>query len=150
METRTNIVLDDELVHQAMLRAGVKTKKAAIEAALKAFITQASDTYRLPYARKNTVNPRRTVFFASVNDSKFLSDNTGNRRYWTIDCTDIDYRHQIDMQQFWAEVKTLYQPNTIMYLVVYLDMTVDILIQYYRYLVLIVEADSQIHLDNII
>jgi Arc/MetJ family transcription regulator len=38
METRTNIVLDDELVHQAMLRAGVKTKKAAIEAALKAFI----------------------------------------------------------------------------------------------------------------
>jgi len=78
-------------------------------AALKAFITQASDTYRLPYARKNTVNPRRTVFFASVNDSKFLSDNTGNRRYWTIDCIDIDYRHQIDMQQFWAEVKTLYQ-----------------------------------------
>ena len=78
-------------------------------AALKAFITQASDTYRLPYARKNTVNPRRTVFFASVNDSKFLSDNTGNRRYWTIDCTAINYNHQIDMQQFWAEVKNLYQ-----------------------------------------
>lgn len=78
-------------------------------AALKAFITQASDTYRLPYARKNTVNPRRTVFFASVNDSKFLSDNTGNRRYWTIDCLEIDYRHQIDMQQFWAEIKTLYR-----------------------------------------
>jgi hypothetical protein len=78
-------------------------------AALKAFITHASDTYRLPYARKNTVNPRRTVFFASVNDSKFLSDNTGNRRYWTIDCTHINYRHQIDMQQFWAEIKTLYQ-----------------------------------------
>ena len=38
METRTNIVLDDALVHQAMLRAGVKTKKAVIEAALKAFI----------------------------------------------------------------------------------------------------------------
>jgi putative DNA primase/helicase len=78
-------------------------------AALKAFITQASDTYRLPYARKNTVNPRRTVFFASVNDSKFLADSTGNRRYWTIDCLEINYRHQIDMQQFWAEIKTLYQ-----------------------------------------
>lgn len=38
METRTNIVLDDALVHKAMARAGVKTKKAAIEAALKAFI----------------------------------------------------------------------------------------------------------------
>lgn len=83
-------------------------RKADI-AALKAFITQSSDTYRLPYARKNTVNPRRTVFFASVNDSKFLADNTGNRRYWTIDCIEINYRHQIDMQQFWAEVKTLYE-----------------------------------------
>ena len=36
METRTNIVLDDALVNQVMVRAGVKTKKAAIEAALKA------------------------------------------------------------------------------------------------------------------
>lgn len=35
---RTNIVLDDELVAQAMERAGVKTKKAAVEAALKAFV----------------------------------------------------------------------------------------------------------------
>jgi putative DNA primase/helicase len=77
-------------------------------AALKAFITQSSDTYRLPYARKNTINPRRTVFFASVNDERFLSDNTGNRRYWTIDCKAINYEHGIDMQQFWAEVKTLY------------------------------------------
>ena len=38
METRTNIVLDDELVAQAMVRAGVTTKKAAIEAALRAFV----------------------------------------------------------------------------------------------------------------
>jgi Arc/MetJ family transcription regulator len=38
MGTRTNIVLDDELVAQAMARAGVKTKKAAVEAALKAYV----------------------------------------------------------------------------------------------------------------
>ncbi len=38
MGTRTNIVLDDELVAQAMARAGVKTKKAAVEAALRAFV----------------------------------------------------------------------------------------------------------------
>lgn len=40
MNTRTNIVLDDALVAQAMARAGVKTKKAAIEAALKAYVRQ--------------------------------------------------------------------------------------------------------------
>jgi Arc/MetJ family transcription regulator len=38
MSTRTNIVLDDDLIAQAMARAGVKTKKAAVEAALKAFV----------------------------------------------------------------------------------------------------------------
>ena len=38
MNTRTNIVLDDELVAKAMARAGVKTKKAAVEAALRAYV----------------------------------------------------------------------------------------------------------------
>ena len=38
MPTRTNIVLDDELIALAMVRAGVTTKKAAVEAALKAFV----------------------------------------------------------------------------------------------------------------
>ena len=38
MNTRTNIVLDDDLVAQAMVRARVTTKKAAVEAALKAYV----------------------------------------------------------------------------------------------------------------
>jgi hypothetical protein len=38
MNTRTNIVIDDELIAQAMLRARVTTKKAAVEAALRAFV----------------------------------------------------------------------------------------------------------------
>ncbi|HQS31774.1 MAG: hypothetical protein B7X59_10575 [Polaromonas sp. 39-63-203] len=38
MSTRTNIVLDDELVAQAMAKARVKTKKGAVEAALRAYV----------------------------------------------------------------------------------------------------------------
>ena len=38
MNTRTNIVLDDDLIAQAMVRARVTTKKAAVEAALKAYV----------------------------------------------------------------------------------------------------------------
>jgi Arc/MetJ family transcription regulator len=38
MNTRTNIVLDDELIAKAMARAQVSTKKAAVEAALRAFV----------------------------------------------------------------------------------------------------------------
>ena len=40
MDTRTNIVLDDKLVAKAMKLAGVKTKKAAIEAALRAYVAK--------------------------------------------------------------------------------------------------------------
>jgi Arc/MetJ family transcription regulator len=38
MGTRTNIVLDDDLIAEAMARAGVRTKKAAVEAALRAYV----------------------------------------------------------------------------------------------------------------
>ena len=38
MNTRTNIVLDDALIAQAMARAKVTTKKAAVEAALRAYV----------------------------------------------------------------------------------------------------------------
>jgi Arc/MetJ family transcription regulator len=40
VNTRTNIVLDDKLVARAMKRAGVKTKKAAVEAALQAYVSK--------------------------------------------------------------------------------------------------------------
>ena len=38
MPTRTNIVIDDDLVSQAMVKARVTTKKAAVEAALRAYV----------------------------------------------------------------------------------------------------------------
>lgn len=82
-------------------------RKADI-AALKAFITNDSDVLRRAYARKESHFARRTVFFGSVNPREFLHDTTGNRRYWTIACDRLDHSHNIDMQQVWSEVKTLY------------------------------------------
>ena len=40
MESRTNIVLDEELVAKAMAKAGVRTKKAAIDMALRAYVRE--------------------------------------------------------------------------------------------------------------
>lgn len=40
MLARTNIVLDDKLVRRAMKKAGVKTKREAVEAALQAFVRE--------------------------------------------------------------------------------------------------------------
>ena len=40
MHSRTNIVLNDKLVRQAMKKAGVRTKREAVEAALEAFVRE--------------------------------------------------------------------------------------------------------------
>lgn len=76
---------------------------------IKAFITTRVDTVRQPYARTASTYPRRTVFFASVNESQFLVDDTGNRRWWTLPVVSVDYDHTIDVQQVWAEVLALYR-----------------------------------------
>lgn len=78
-------------------------KKADI-ARLKAFIPKDVDKLRRPYDRVESEYQRRTVFGASVNEDRYLVDDTGNRRWWTINVDSIDYTHQIDMQQLWAEV----------------------------------------------
>lgn len=83
-------------------------RKADI-AKLKAFISQDIDMMRRPYDRLESSYQRRTVFFASVNPERFLADDTGNVRWWTIPVVDVDYQHDIDVQQLWAEVLTLFR-----------------------------------------
>jgi hypothetical protein len=71
---------------------------------LKAFLSNTTDQYRLPYAESWGRRPRCTSFCASVNDAQFLKDDTGSRRYmvvWTDHC-DVD--HATDMQQLWAQM----------------------------------------------
>lgn len=83
-------------------------RKADI-AQLKSFITKDKDVLRRAYAKRESYFARRTVFFASVNPKEYLHDPTGNRRYWTIECEQINHRHDLEMQQVWAEFRTLYE-----------------------------------------
>jgi putative DNA primase/helicase len=86
------------------------TFRRADVAALKSFLTSDRDVLRRAYARKESTYARRTVFFASVNPTHYLHDESGNRRYWTVACEHIDHDHDIDMQQVWAQVyESLYQ-----------------------------------------
>lgn len=71
---------------------------------LKGFLTADYDRVRRPYGRRESEYPRRTVFLATVNGGQFLSDPTGNSRWWTIAVDDLDYRHSIDMQQVFAQL----------------------------------------------
>ena len=83
-------------------------KKSDIDQ-LKAFVTSRTDELRLPYDRAFTTYQRRTAFYASVNAREFLTDTSGNRRFWCIAVDAIDVNHGINMQQLWAEVKeTMY------------------------------------------
>lgn len=72
---------------------------------LKSFITNDLDTFRRPYAAVDSTFPRRTVFFASVNDTNFLNDITGNSRWWTIPIQSVNHQHGLDMQQVFAQIK---------------------------------------------
>ena len=58
------------------------SKRAA--AKIKAFLTRSTDIFRKPYAEKAEEHPRRSVFCGSVNDTSFLLDEAGKRRFWVI------------------------------------------------------------------
>ena len=82
---------------------------------VKAMLTKANDEYRLPYGRSTLKFPRMTSFVGTVNDDKFLIDQTGNRRFATVPISDdvhIDYNTQIrtfDSLQLWAQVYRIVQ-----------------------------------------
>lgn len=73
-------------------------------ARLKGVLTSDSDKVRRPYAKAEAEYQRRTVFCATVNESQFLVDHTGNTRWWTLPLASIDYQHGIDMQQVFAQL----------------------------------------------
>lgn len=76
---------------------------------LKAFLTSAVDEYHRPYARGSVKALRRTSFCGSANSNDFLTDQSGNRRFWTVAVEKIDLERldKLDVLQLWAEVKTL-------------------------------------------
>jgi hypothetical protein len=76
--------------------------------ALKSFTTQSMDKLRRPYAATESNFGRRTVFGGTVNESQYLNDPTGNRRFWSIEVDGFNLDSGIDMQQLWAEVKGLW------------------------------------------
>lgn len=52
---------------------------------IKQFLSKTEDIYRAAYGRRTDKYPRRCVFFGTSNDSEFLKDMTGNRRFWPVD-----------------------------------------------------------------
>lgn len=80
---------------------------------LKAFLTSSTDEYRLPYGKTALRYARMTSFCGTTNEREFLIDETGNRRFATIDIPDgtvIDYDKQVkpfDSLQLWAQISEM-------------------------------------------
>ena len=83
-------------------------KKSEIKS-LMSFLGHEFDEIRLPYAKTANKYKRRTAFMGSVNDEKFLIDDSGDRRFWPIAVVGVNYEHDIDMQQLWAQVDHLHE-----------------------------------------
>lgn len=78
---------------------------------LKVFFSSNADTYRPSYGRRTVTMPRQCVFGGSTNDSTYLPDDTGNRRFWpfatggAVDVAGITR----DRAQLWAEAVVRYR-----------------------------------------
>jgi len=92
--------------------------KSEIET-IKAFFSRQSDRTREAYARRPEDYPRQCIFIGTTNDTRYLKDETGNRRFWPIltqkEVIDIEgLKENID--QIWAEAVELYKAGETLYL----------------------------------
>ena len=77
---------------------------------VKAFMSRGTDRYRPPYGKRPIDYPRQCIFAGSVNHGTYLQDETGGRRFWPVECRDIDADglHAV-RDQLWAEAVIRYR-----------------------------------------
>lgn len=71
---------------------------------VKSFIPTMIDSARLSYGRFKSDRPRQFVLFGTTNESRYLTDTTGNRRFWIVRATAADPAGiAAARDQLWAE-----------------------------------------------
>ncbi len=89
---------------------------------IKQFLSKTDDIYRAAYGRRTEKYPRRCVFCGTSNDSEFLKDSTGNRRFWPVDVGEHPAKKSVwkdlpgEVDQIWAEAYMLYALGEELYL----------------------------------
>lgn len=77
---------------------------------LKAYMSATVDSFRPSYGRNVVYRPRRNVFIGTTNESDYLVDATGARRYHGLRVGAVDLEALArDRDQVWAEAVHLYR-----------------------------------------
>ena len=74
---------------------------------IKAFLSQSTDMFRVPYGKTAEVFPRRGIIVGSTNSDEFLVDETGNRRFWVIP-VGVTHAEPIDVDLLMKEVDAIW------------------------------------------
>lgn len=77
---------------------------------LKHEITKQEDKGRPAYGRHTITVPRRFILAGTTNSRRFLQDDTGNRRFWPVETTQINLPAlRLDRDQIWAEALSRFE-----------------------------------------
>jgi len=83
--------------------------RKSAHSSVKAFLSAQQDTYRPAYGRHAVTIPRRVCFCGSTNETEFISDPTGSRRFWPAVVGSIDLTWVAENRdQLWAEALALF------------------------------------------
>lgn len=100
----TKVVIERLAGRWIVEAAELKGMRASGVEHLKAFLSRQSDSARLSYARLPVEAPRQCVIVGTTNNSRYLRDGTGNRRFWPIRVSAFDLEAlKRDRDQLWAE-----------------------------------------------
>ena len=96
-------------------------RKSEVET-IKLYISKQVDRFRAAYGRRVQDYPRQCIFIGTTNESQFLRDATGNRRWWIVDTPGKPTRDVWDeltpeeVRQIWAEAVQIYKAGERLYL----------------------------------
>lgn len=79
---------------------------------VKGFMSSCTDNVRAPYASRNEDFARGCVLGGTTNEDTYLTDETGNRRFWPVNVGPCSVEELArDRDQLWAEAVQRYRAN---------------------------------------
>ena len=96
-------------------------RKAEAET-IKLYVSKQRDRFRPAYGRRLQEFPRQCIFIGTTNESQFLRDTTGNRRFWVVDTPNEPTRDMWEeltpetIKLIWGEAVAIYKAGEPLYL----------------------------------